>query len=82
MLALKLSRELQRRLAATYGTTQDNSHGVTLKDALDALHRLCLLTYSLDDTHSVTRLPRPDAQQTCLLQALQVSLPPRGACRQ
>jgi transposase len=78
MLALKLSRELQRRLAATYGTTQENPHGVTLQDALDALHRLCLLTYSLDDTHRVTRLPRPDDQQTRLLQALQVPLPPRG----
>jgi hypothetical protein len=82
LLALKLSRELQRRLAATYGTTQDNPHGVTLQDALDALHRLCLLTYALDGTHSVTRLPRPDDQQTRLLQALQVPLPPRGVCRQ
>jgi transposase len=82
LLALKLSREVQRRLTATYGTTQDDPHGVTLQDALDALHRLCLLTYALDDTHSITRLPRPDAQQTRLLQALQVSLPRRGACRQ
>jgi len=82
LLALKLSRELQRRLAATYGTTKDDPHGVTLHDALDTLHRLCLLTYPLDDTHSVTRLPRPDDQQTRLLQALQVPLPSRGACRQ
>jgi transposase len=64
LLALKLSRELQRRLAATYGTTQDDPHGVTLQDALDTLHRLCLLTYPLDDTHRITRLPRPDDQQT------------------
>ena len=75
LLALKLSRELQRRLAATYGTTKDDPHGVTLHDALDTLHRLCLLTYPLDDTHSVTRLPRPDDQQTRLLQALQVPVP-------
>jgi transposase len=78
LLALKLSREVQRRLTATYGTTHDAPHGVTLPDALDALHRLCLLTYLLDDTHSVTRLPRPDDQQTRILQALQVSLPRRG----
>jgi transposase len=78
LLALKLSREVQRRLAATYGTTKDAPYGVTLPDALDALHRLCLLTYPLDDTHSVTRLPRPDDQQTRILQALQVSLPRRG----
>jgi transposase len=82
LLALKLSRELQRRVAATYGTTKEDPHGVTLHDALDTLHRLCLLTYPLDDTHNITRLPRPDAQQTRLLQALQVSLPSRGACRQ
>jgi transposase len=82
LLALKLSRELQRRVAATYGTTKEDPHGVTLHDALDTLHRLCFLTYPLDDTHNITRLPRPDAQQTRLLQALQVPLPSRGACRQ
>src|SRR5215475_1614065 len=82
MLALKLSRALKQRLAATYGTTKDAPHGVTLQDALDALHRLCLLTYPLDATHTITRLPGPDAQQTRILQALQVSLPARGACRQ
>jgi transposase len=82
MLALKLSRELQRRLASTFGTTKDDPHGVTVPDALDALQRLCLLTYPLDDTHSITRLPRPDDQQTRILQALQVALPRQGACRQ
>jgi transposase len=82
LLALKLSRELQQRLAAALGTTQDAPHGVTVPDALAALNRLCLLTYPLDDTHSVTRLPRPDAQQTRILQALQVPLPHRGQCRQ
>jgi transposase len=82
LLALKLSRELQRRLAAAFGTTQDEPHGITVPDAIAALNRLCLLTYPLDDTHSVTRLPRPDVQQTRILQALQVPLPPRGQCRQ
>lgn len=82
MLALKLSRVLKQRLAATYGTTKAAPHGVTLQDALDALHRLCLLTYPLDDSHSITRLPSPDAQQTRILQALQVALPSRGAGRQ
>jgi DDE family transposase len=78
LLALKLSREVQRRLTATFGTTKEEPHGITLQDACDALHRLCLLTYLLDDTHSITRLPRPDDQQTRILQALQVSLPRRG----
>jgi transposase len=82
LLALKLSRVLKQRLAATYGTTKEAPHGVTLQDALDALHRLCLLTYPLDDAHSITRLPGPDAQQTRILQALQVALPSRRAGRQ
>ncbi len=82
LLALKLSRELHRRLAAAFGTTQDAPHGVTVPDAVAALNRLCLLTYPLDETHSVTRLPRPDAQQTQILQALQVPLPDREQCRQ
>jgi transposase len=68
LLALKLSRELQRRLASAFGTTQADPHGVTVPDALDTLHRLCLLTYPLDDTHSMTRLPRPDDQQTRIFQ--------------
>ena len=78
MLALKLSREFQKRLTATFGTTPDDPHGVTLQDALDTLQRLCLLTYPLDDTHSVTRVPRPDAQQTQILEALHVALPSKG----
>ena len=82
LLALKLSRVLQQRLAAAFGTTQDEPHGVTVPDALAALNRLCLLTYPLDETSSVTRLPRPDAQQTRILQAWQVPLPSRGQCRQ
>ena len=77
MLALKLGRELRQRLATVFGTTKDDPHGVTIQDALDALHRLCLLTYPLNDTHSITRLPRPDDQQTRILQALQVALPRR-----
>lgn len=82
LLALKLSRVLQQRLAAACGTTQDEPHGGTVPDALAALNRLCVLTYPLDETSSVTRLPRPDAQQTRILQALQVPLPSRGPWRQ
>jgi hypothetical protein len=78
LLALKLGRELRQRLATVFGTTKADPHGVTVQDALDALHRLCLRTYPLNDTHSITRLPRPDDQQTRILQALQVALPRRG----
>jgi transposase len=77
MLALKLSREIQRRLAAVFGTTDRDTQAVTLKDALAALNRLCLITYRLDDTRCVTRLPRPDPHQTRILKALRVHLPNR-----
>ena len=77
MLALKLSRELQKRLSAAFGTTATNPHGVTLKDALAALGRLCLMTYRVNDSSPLTRLPHPDEEQTSILKALRVSLPRR-----
>ena len=73
MLALKLSRELERRIQAAFGTTDDDPHAITLPDALAALGRLCLLEYRVDEQTSVTRLP--DARQTEILNALGVSLP-------
>ena len=75
MLALKLSRELERRIQAAFGTTDDDPHAITLPDALAALGRLCLLEYRVDEQTSVTRLPIPDARQTEILNALGVSLP-------
>jgi Transposase DDE domain len=48
MLALKLYRELERRLAAAFGTTDKDPHAVTVSDALAALNRLSLLVYDLD----------------------------------
>jgi transposase len=75
MLALKISREMERRLKATFGTTDDNPHGLTLEDALAALNRLCLLNYEIDEKTTLTRFPRPDARQREILNALGVSLP-------
>ena len=43
LLALKLGRELERHLAGALGTTDDDPHAVTLRDALGALSRLTLL---------------------------------------
>jgi len=77
MLALKLSRELERRLQAAFGTTDTDGHAVTLPDALAALSRLCLLHYQIDENTILTRLPRPDARQKQILAALKVSLPDR-----
>lgn len=77
MLALKLSREIERRLQARFATTDSDAHTTTLPDALAALSRLCLLEYQLDDKTTLTRLPRPDARQREILAALEVQLPKR-----
>ncbi|EQD28919.1 Transposase, partial [mine drainage metagenome] len=57
MLALKLSREIERRLHAAFGTTETDPDTITLPDALAALGRLCLLHYPIDEENTVTRLP-------------------------
>lgn len=75
LLALKLSREMERRLTAAFGTTDADPHAITLTDALAALSRLCLLEYRVDEKTSVTRLPQPDARQQQILAALGVPLP-------
>jgi hypothetical protein len=75
MLALKLSREIERRLQAAFGTTDADPHALTVSDALAALSRLCLLEYQIDDKTKLTRLPNPDARQEEILAALGVSLP-------
>jgi transposase len=75
MLALKVSREMERRLRAAFGTTDENPHAITLPDALASLSRLCLLHYPIDADTTVTRLPKPDVRQKEILTALGVALP-------
>jgi transposase len=75
MLALKLGREIERRLQAAFGTTDADPHAWTVSDVLAALSRLCLLEYQIDETTNLTRLPNPDARQKEILAALGVSLP-------
>ena len=75
MLALKLSREMERRLRQKFGTTDSNPHALTLSDALAALSTLCLLHYRVNEQTTVTKLPQPTANQKQILQALVVSLP-------
>jgi len=75
MLALKLSREIQRRLRTAFGTTETNANAITLPDALLSLTRLCLLQYPVDENTTIVKLPQPDARQEEILQALGVSLP-------
>ena len=75
LLALQLSRELEKRLQAAFGTTETNPHAITLPDAMAALSRLCLLHYPVTATTTVTRLPLPDSRQKEILAALGVALP-------
>ncbi len=75
MLALKVTREMERRLQAAFGTTDTRDDALTLPDALLSLTRLCLLHYPVDEKTTVTQLPQPDARQRQILEALGVSLP-------
>lgn len=75
MLALKISREMESRLRAVFGTTDSNKYAITLPDALAALNRICFLNYAIDTKTTVTRLPKPDARQKEILAALGVSIP-------
>ncbi len=75
LLALKLQRELERRLAAAFGTTNEDSKAVTVSDALAALGRLSFLIFELDEKTTAMRLPKPDPHQRKILDALKVSLP-------
>ena len=76
MLALKLSREMERRLRAAFGTTDSDPHAITLPDALTSLSHLSLLQYRVDGKTTVTKLPQPsESQRQILLKALAVTLP-------
>jgi transposase len=75
LLALKVSREMERRLRTVFGTTASHADAITLPDALLALTRLCLLHYPVDEKITVTKLPQPDARQKEILNALGVTLP-------
>jgi hypothetical protein len=75
MLALKVSREMEKRLQEAFGTTDSDPYAITLPDALSSLSRLCFLHYPIDADTTVTRLPRPDVKQKEILTALGVVLP-------
>ena len=77
LLALKVAREMERRLQAAFGTTETRAGALTLPDALRSLTRLCLLHYHyrVDEKTTVTKLPQPDARQREILQAFGVTLP-------
>ena len=73
MLALKVLRLMEQRLGAAFGTTQTNPEAETADSALSALSRLCLEHYTLGE-QQIVGLPRPDARQQNILDALNVKL--------
>ena len=75
LLALKVSREMEQRLRAAFGTSKTRTDATTLPDALLALTRLCLLHYTVDEKTTVTKLPQPEARQHEILTALGICLP-------
>ncbi len=73
MLALKVLRLMEQRLGGALGTTETNPKAETADSALAALSRLCLEHYTIGQ-QEVVGLPRPDARQTQILDALNVTL--------
>src|SRR5437667_2750999 len=63
MLALKLRREMERRLRAAFGTTDSDPHAITLPDALTSLSHLSQLQYQVDEKTTATKLPQPCESQ-------------------
>jgi hypothetical protein len=72
MLALKVGRDMQEKLAAHFGTTDDDQYAVTVSDALSALGRWCFHKFEIGGKTAL-RLPRPDERLDEILNALQVS---------
>ena len=73
MLSLKVARTAEQRLRKIFGTTDSDPHTDVLNDALESLSRLCLLFHSTAEQRIVF-LPRPDAEQQKIQQALGVNI--------
>jgi transposase len=73
MLSLKIVREIEQRLHDTFGTTDTHSQAETVDSVLGALSRLTLQHYQIGD-EEVVGLPRPDARQQRILDALDITL--------
>ena len=73
MLALKVLRLMEQRLGSAFGTTETNAEAETADSALSALSRLSLEHYTIAE-QEIVGLPRPDARQRQILDALKVQL--------
>jgi transposase len=74
LLALKLARELERGLKATFGMIAEGDAALTVEDALHALSRLCFQRHQTGDQDFLT-LPQPDPKQERILNAIDVKAP-------
>lgn len=75
MLALKLTRHFAAGLRQVFGTVGRDPDAITPEDALVALGRLTYLHTTGRDGEQRTQLPRPDAHQAKILEALGLSFP-------
>ncbi len=73
LLALKVLRLMEQRLGDAFGTTDTNPEAENADSALTALSRLSLEHYTLGE-QDIIGLPRPDARQKQILDALNVTL--------
>ena len=73
MLALRVLRLMEQRLRSAFGTTETNAEAENPDSAVAALSRLCLQHYTIGE-QDIIGLPRPDARQKQILDALQVKL--------
>jgi transposase len=74
LLALKITRRFERLLRKAFGTTDEHPDAITAEDALAALGRLTYL-HQTDQGKQHALLPRPDALQSRILDALGLSFP-------
>ncbi len=77
MLALIVAREIQQRLAMSFGTTDNDPEAVTWKDAMASLSRLTFLVYNASG-NPFQRLMRPDESQQAILDALDIPWPSKA----
>jgi transposase len=73
MLALKVLRVMEQRLSLVFGTTETDPDAENVDSAFSALSRLSLEHYPIGG-QDIVGLPRPDARQQQILDALKVKL--------
>lgn len=78
LLALKLTRLLEQKLRAVFGTTERDPMSLTVADALVALSRITYLYYHVYD-RTYARLPHLDELQLAIFDALGITFPRQSA---